>query len=50
MTIKRELSEVDGVTSVDADEETKMVAVAWENPATWEKIAETLKEAGYPAE
>jgi copper ion binding protein len=50
MTIKREVGELEGVKSVDGDEKTKMVTVEWENPATWDKIADTLKEAGYPAE
>jgi copper chaperone CopZ len=50
MTIKREVGELEGVKSVEGDEQTKMVTVEWENPATWDKIANTLKEAGYPAE
>ena len=50
MTINREVGELEGVKSVDGDEKTKMVTVEWENPATWDKIADTLKEAGYPAE
>lgn len=49
MTIKREVSELEGVKSVEGDEKTKMVTVEWENPASWDKIANTLKEAGYPA-
>jgi copper chaperone CopZ len=50
MTIKREVEELEGVNSVEGDEKTKMVSIKWENPATWDKIAETLKETGYPAE
>jgi copper chaperone CopZ len=50
MTIKREIGELEGVKSVDGDEKTKMVTFEWENPANWDKIADTLKEAGYPAE
>ncbi len=50
MTIKREVEELEGVNSVEGDEKTKMVTIKWENPATWDKIADTLKEAGYPAE
>ncbi len=49
MTIKREVSELEGVQSVEGDEGTKMVTIKWENPANWEKITDTLKEAGYPA-
>ena len=50
MTIKREVGEMEGVKSVEGDETTKMVTVKWDNPATWEKITDTLKEVGYPAE
>ncbi|MCA1990174.1 MAG: heavy-metal-associated domain-containing protein [Desulfarculus sp.] len=50
MNIKREVSELPGVQSVEGDVATKKVTVQWEAPATWDKIAETLKDAGYPAE
>lgn len=50
MTIKWMVEELEGVNSVEGDEKTKMVAIEWENPATWDKIAETLKETGYQAE
>ena len=50
MTIKREVGEMEGVKSVEGDETTKMVTVKWDNPATWDKITDTLKEVGYPAE
>lgn len=49
MSIQRELGELEGVASVEGDEKNKMVTIKWDNPATWEKIAETLKEVGYPA-
>ena len=49
MTIKREVGELDGVKWVEGDVETKAVTISWDDPATWKKIAETLKEAGYPA-
>lgn len=49
MTIKGEVSELEGVKSVEGNEKNKMVTVKWEDPATWEKIARALKEAGYPA-
>ena len=48
MAIKREIGDLEGVTSVEADEKTKTASIKWESPATWEKIADTLKEAGYP--
>ncbi|HUT55844.1 MAG TPA: heavy metal-associated domain-containing protein [bacterium] len=47
--IKRELSELKGVASVDGDAQTKQVTVKWDQPASWERIAETLAEIGYPA-
>ncbi|MFO8112957.1 MAG: heavy-metal-associated domain-containing protein [Desulfosalsimonadaceae bacterium] len=49
-TIKNELLEIDGVSSVDGDPEARQVAVAFESPATIEKIHQTLKEIDYPAE
>ncbi len=49
MTIKREVSELEGVKSVEGEEQSKMVTIKWENPANWEKITDTLKEDGYPA-
>jgi copper chaperone len=49
MTIKRELSELAGVTSVEADAETKTVAVAWDAPASEDGIKALLAEINYPA-
>jgi len=49
MAIKREVGEVEGVQSVEGDENTKKVTIKWAAPATWEKIAGTLDELGYPA-
>jgi copper chaperone len=48
MTIKRELGELAGVSSVAADAETKNVTVEWELPANWEAIASLLTEINYP--
>ena len=50
MTIKREISELEGVKSVEGDEKTRMVTIEWDKPASWDTIADTLKEIGYPAE
>jgi copper chaperone len=47
--IERELREIPGVRSVEADPVTKEVTVQWEPPATWELIAGKLSEIGYPA-
>ncbi|MGD8521875.1 MAG: heavy-metal-associated domain-containing protein [Desulfobacterales bacterium] len=49
MSIKNELSEMEGVKSVDGNPETKSIDVEWESPASLEKIKETLKEINYPA-
>jgi copper chaperone len=49
-TIQRELSEVDGVKSVEGNVDSREVIVSWNPPATWEIIAETLEEIGYPPE
>lgn len=50
MNIKREVSELAGVKSVEGDVASKQVTVQWEAPASWEQIAATLKDAGYPAQ
>ena len=50
MTIERELGELEGIKSVDGDAKTKQVKIKWDSPATWEKIAGTLDEVGYPAD
>jgi copper chaperone CopZ len=47
MTIKRELSELEGVVSVDANAETKSVAVQWDAPASWDSIKALLTEINY---
>ena len=49
MTIKRELSELAGVTSVDDDAEGKTVSVAWDAPASEDDIKALLAEINYPA-
>ena len=48
MTIKRELGELEGVTSVTGDFETKTITVKWEPPATWDDIQSLLTEINYP--
>lgn len=49
MSIKNELSEMEGVKSVEGNPETKSIDVEWESPASLEKIKKTLKEISYPA-
>ena len=47
MTIKNELGEMTGVTKVEADKDTRMVTVEWQEPATWEQIRNLLVEINY---
>lgn len=47
-SIKNEVSEIAGVTVVQADEKTKVVSVTWDSPATWDQIKATLTEIEYP--
>lgn len=47
-TITMELSEIIGVTKVDADLETKSVSVTFDEPATEQEIINTLIEINYP--
>jgi len=49
-TIKRELSDINGVESVEGDAQSKRITVRWRGPADWSEISETLDEIGYPAE
>ena len=46
-TIKRELSEIEGVRAVDGDPAAKIVAIQWNALANWESIRKTLDEIGY---
>ncbi|MDY6823485.1 MAG: heavy-metal-associated domain-containing protein [Thermodesulfobacteriota bacterium] len=50
MTIKNELSELEGVSEVDGNVDDKTVTVSWDAPASLDKIKETLKEINYPAQ
>ena len=50
MAIKSELSEIDGVNSVEGDPDTKSITVKWEPPTSTDSIKEKLKEINYPAE
>ena len=46
-TIKNELSELAGVTAVDAEVDTQKVTVSWGDPATWDGIQSLLEEIEY---
>lgn len=50
-TIERELANLQGVTHVRADQESKRVTVAWTEAAVgWERIRTHLDDIGYPVE
>ncbi len=49
-TIKTELRDLAGVQGVEASQESKLVTVQYEPPASPEKIEELLAEINYPAE
>ena len=49
MSIKKELTGIDGVFAVDGNPETKEITVEWDAPATLEKVRDLLKEINYPA-
>ena len=49
MSIKNELSELEGVKSVEGNPESKSIDVEWDAPITEDKIINTLKEINYPA-
>ncbi|MCZ6680781.1 MAG: heavy-metal-associated domain-containing protein [Candidatus Poribacteria bacterium] len=51
MTIEREVGEMDGVISVQANEAKRTVNVEWNDPpASWNAIQTLLKEINYPPE
>ena len=51
MTIRRELSELEGVASVQADPQTQGVTVEWdENSLSWEQVRHLLEEIHFPPE
>lgn len=47
-TIQSEVAELAGVQSVRADQETRVVEIAFEAPATEEQIKALLAEINYP--
>ncbi len=49
MAIKNELSEIDGIISVEGNPADKQVTVEWNAPVTLEKIQAILKDINYPA-
>jgi copper chaperone CopZ len=49
-TIKTEVGELAGIKSVEANEQTRLVTVGFEPPATREKIEALLAEINYPVD
>ncbi len=50
-TIQRELRELEGVASVQADTQTQGVTVEWdEGTLSWEQVRHLLEEIHYPPE
>jgi copper chaperone CopZ len=49
-TIQNEIGELSGVKSVIVDENTRLVTIAFDDPATQEKIQALMAEIGYPVE
>jgi copper chaperone CopZ len=47
-TIIMELSEIQGVEKVDADVQTRLVSITYEEPATEQILKDTLAEINYP--
>ncbi len=47
--IKEEVGEIDGVSAVTADVNTKEVTISWQPPADWNAIDAMLNEIGFPA-
>jgi len=51
MTMEREMGELEGVTSVQAVQDSQMVTVEWNEPPTsWDNIQALLVEINYPPE
>ena len=46
-TISMEISEIEGVKTVQADEKDKTAVITFDTPATEELIVETLKSINY---
>jgi len=51
MTIEREVGELEGISSVKAEQDSRMVTVEWNEPPTsWGNIQALLEEINYPPE
>ena len=47
-TISMELSDIEGVSKVDADVNTRLVSITFDDPATEQQLKDTLTEINYP--
>jgi copper chaperone len=47
--IKSELTEMEGIKSIEGNTENKTITIEWNAPATLESIKNKLKEINYPA-
>lgn len=48
-TIAMELSDIEGVSHVDADVQTRLVTVTFDEPASEQQLLDTLAAINYPA-
>lgn len=49
-TIQNEVCELPGVSEVTANEQSKLVTITFDQPATESTIKDLMAEIGYPAE
>ncbi len=49
-TIQNEVAELKGVKNVVADQNTKLVTINFDDPATKEQVEALMAEIGYPVE
>ncbi|MDW8328123.1 MAG: heavy-metal-associated domain-containing protein [Anaerolineales bacterium] len=49
-TIQNEVGELPGVQKVSADQNTKLVTIVYDAPATQDAIEKLMAEIGYPVE
>jgi copper chaperone len=47
--IKNELTEMEGIKSIEGNTENKTITIEWNTPATLEGIKNKLKEINYPS-
>jgi copper chaperone CopZ len=50
LTVENEVSEINGVQSVNADQDSKQAIIEWDDPATWDEIRALLIDIEYPAQ